>query len=97
MCPSPGCVESSASHSAMLFSEEALGSSLSGATDRVVFTLSLPLPADADEADSFESPKTRHRACTETLGAMAWGYQVLRAAQTDDGFRAAGQPRSNGD
>ena len=62
MCPSPGCVESSASHSAMLFSEEALGSSLSGATDRVVFTLSLPrLPADADEADSFLSRRrTNH-------------------------------------
>jgi hypothetical protein len=61
---------------AVLFSEDALGSSLSGATDRVVFTLSLPrLPADADGAGFLlESPKNESWPCTETLGAMAWGY-----------------------
>lgn len=61
---------------AVLFSEDALGSSLSGATDRVVFTLSLPrLPADADEAGFLlESPKNESWPCTETLGGMAWGY-----------------------
>jgi hypothetical protein len=61
---------------AVLFSEDALGSSLSGATARVVFTLSLPrLPADADGAGFLlESPKDEAWPCTETLGAMAWGY-----------------------
>src|SRR5829696_4622942 len=61
---------------AMLFSEDALGGSLSGATDRVAFTLSLPrLPADAHKAGFLlESPKTESWPCTETLGAMAWGY-----------------------
>ena len=61
---------------AVLFSEDALGSSLSGATARVVFTLSLPrLPADADGAGFLlESPKDESWPCTETLGAMAWGY-----------------------
>ena len=61
---------------AVLFSEDALGSSLIGATDRVVFSLSLPrLPADADEAGFLLAPpKNESWPCTETLGAMAWGY-----------------------
>ena len=61
---------------AVLFSEDALGGSLSGATDRALFTLSLPrLPADAHEAGFLlESPKSESWPCTETLGAMAWGY-----------------------
>jgi hypothetical protein len=61
---------------AVLFSEDALGSSLSGATARFAFTLSLPrLPADADEAGFLlESPKNESWPCTETLGGMAWGY-----------------------
>jgi hypothetical protein len=61
---------------AVLFSEDALGSSLSGTTDRFAFTLSLPrLPADADEARFLlESPKNESWPCTETLGGMAWGY-----------------------
>ena len=78
---------------AVLFSEDALGSSLSGATDRVVFTLSLPrLPADADEAGFLlDPPKNESWPCTETLGAMASGVTlVLRAARTDDGFSRHG-------
>jgi hypothetical protein len=47
---------------AVLFTEDALGGSLSGATDRALFTLHLPsLPADADEAGFFlEPPATSH-------------------------------------
>ena len=61
---------------AVLFSEDALGGSLCGATDRAVFSLSLPrLPADADGAGFLlEPPKNESWPCTETLGAMAWGY-----------------------
>lgn len=40
----------------MLFSRDALGGSLRGATDRAFFTLHLPrVPADADEAGFFLS------------------------------------------
>ena len=61
---------------AVLFSEDALGGSLTGVTDRAVFSLSLPrLPADADEAGFLlEPPRNESWPCTETLGAMAWGY-----------------------
>ena len=42
---------------AVLFSEDAVGGSLTGATDRALFMLHLPrLPADADQAGFFLEP-----------------------------------------
>jgi hypothetical protein len=72
---------------AVLFSEDALGSSLSGATDRAAFTLSLPcLPADAAEAGFFlEPPQNQSWLGSETFGSTARGY--LGFAGRPDGRR----------
>jgi hypothetical protein len=61
---------------AVLFSEDALGGSLSGATDRALITLHLPrLPADADEAGFFlEPPRNESWPCSTNVGAGGWGH-----------------------
>jgi hypothetical protein len=60
----------------VLFSEDALGGSLRGATDRAVFTLHLPrLPADADETGFFlEPPRKESWPFSTSVGAGEWGH-----------------------
>jgi hypothetical protein len=72
---------------AVLFSEDALGGNLSGATDRAVFTLNLPrLPADADEAGFFLGPPGDESwPNSRMIEAGGWGHLGFEGRQ--DGRR----------